>query len=241
MEKKPINALVVDDEPQIQRLLRTSLAAQHVRTFEADTAARALELLAAETIDVIVLDLGLPDRDGLDILAQIRATSSVPIIILSVLNDDEVKVEALDVGADDYLAKPFSTVELAARIRSVLRRRPRLSEISPILCCGDLTIDVAARRVTRGGREIKLSRTEYALLLLFAEHCGKVLTHDFILEKIWGSVKHRDLQYLRVYIRSLRTKIGDRIGEEELIRTEPRLGYRMAPPDELEPAQAGNG
>lgn len=230
MERKQIRILVVDDEPQIQRLLRTSLAAHNIRTYEAGTAAEALEVLASEQIDLILLDLGLPDRDGLEILAQIRTTSSVPIIILTVQNDDEAKVEAFDLGTDDYLAKPFSTAELAARIRSVLRRRPPTKETPPIIRCGDLKIDVVARQVTRAGREIKLSRTEYAILLLFAEHCGKILTHDFILEKVWGRVKHKDLQYLRVYIRSLRQKIGDRLGEEELIRTEPRIGYRMAPP-----------
>ena len=148
---------------QIQRLLRASFTAQQIHTFEAATAAHALEILAAEAIDVIVLDLGLPDRDGLDILAQIRATSDVPIIILSVQNDEDAKVEAFEFGADDYMAKPFSTVELAARIRSVLRRRPRTGEAPPIIRCGDLAIDVVGRRVTRANREIRLSRTEYAI------------------------------------------------------------------------------
>ncbi len=236
MSTQPISALIVDDEPQIQRLLRASFATQQIRTFEADTGVLALGVLAAEAIDVIVLDLGLPDRGGLDILAQIRATSDVPIIILSVQNDEYAKVAAFEIGADDYMAKPFSTVELAARIRSLHRRRKRTTEVPRILRCGDLTIDVAERRVSRGDRDVRLSRTEYAILLLLAEHCGQVLRHDFILEKVWGYVKHRDLQYLRVYIRSLRSKIGDRLGEGALIRTEPRIGYRLSQP---EPADIG--
>ncbi len=222
---------MVDDEPQIQRLLRTSLGTLRVSFIEAGSAAAAFERLAAEPIDLIILDLGLPDESGLQVIARVRETSPVPIIILSVRNDDEAKVKAFDLGADDYLAKPFSTAELAVRIRAALRHRYQARGTQPILRCGDLTIDLVGRRVIRSGQEIKLSRTEYDILRLLAENADKILTHDFMLRQVWGNDNVRDMQYLRVYIRSLRQKLGDKFGESKLIHTEPRIGYRLATPE----------
>lgn len=223
--------LVVDDEPSIHRLLKNSFVDEGIVFVEADSARSALDLLAREPVDLIILDLGLPDRSGLEVISNVRETSMVPIIILSVRNDDEAKVKAFDLGADDYLAKPFSTVELAARIRAALRHSYQSKGTDPLLRCGDLTIDLVRRQVKRGDQEIHLTRTEYDILRLLAEHAGKVLTHDFIFQQVWGNETVRDLQYLRVYIRAVRQKLGDRLGESELIRTEPRVGYRLAIPE----------
>jgi two-component system KDP operon response regulator KdpE len=233
MGARPTTILVVDDEPQIHRLLKASLGGQRIELREADSASAALLRLAEAPVDVVILDLGLPDQGGLQVISWIRETSTVPIVVLTVHDDDESKVRAFDLGADDYLTKPFSTAELAARIRAALRHRFQEKGTRPLLRCGDLAIDLVDRRVSRGGQEIRLSRTEYELLCLLAEHAGKVLTHDFILRQIWGQDKAKDMQYLRVYIGALRRKIGDRLGGNELIRTEPRIGYRLDAPDQM--------
>jgi two-component system KDP operon response regulator KdpE len=233
MASKFTTILAVDDEPQIRRLLKTSLSGQRINLIEAGTAAAALQRLAEHTVDLIILDLGLPDQTGLEVIAAVRKTSSVPIIVLSVRSDDEAKVKAFNLGADDYLAKPFSTAELAVRIEAALRHRFQAKGTQPVLQCGSLAIDLVGRRVSRDGQEIKLSRTEYDILRLLAENADRVLTHDYILRRVWGEDNVRDLQYLRVYIRALRQKIGDKLGENEIIRTEPRIGYRLATPSLL--------
>jgi len=182
---------------------------------------------SAETFDVVILDLGLPDKSGFSVLEEIRKVSTAPIIILSARNDEAGKVKALDLGADDYITKPFGLPELLARIRVALRHRLQAKGTQPVLKFGDLEIDLLGRRVSRDRQDIKLSRTEYEILQLLAEHPGKILTHDFILRKIRGDENAGDAQYLRVYIRSLRQKLGDKFGQDQIIRTEMGIGYRL--------------
>jgi two-component system KDP operon response regulator KdpE len=226
---RKLSVLIVDDEPQIQRLLKIGLGAEKFKTSEARTAESALTLLATESFDVIILDLGLPDQSGFTILETIRKNSTVPIVVLSVRNDEAGKVKALDLGADDYITKPFGLPELTARIRVALRHRLQAQGSQPALRFGEVEIDLLNRRVSRAGREIPLSRTEYEILRLLAEHAGKILTHDFILRAVRGEGNEGDPQYLRVYIRSLRQKLGDKFGENKIIRTEMGIGYRMVP------------
>jgi two-component system KDP operon response regulator KdpE len=227
MSANPAKILVVDDEPQIRRLLKTSLVPQKFDVAEAGTAGVALKRLDQEEFDLVILDLGLPDRSGIEVIEEVRKASSVPIIVLSVRNDEAGKVKALELGADDYITKPFGMAELVTRIRVALRHRYQAQGTQPVLKAGDLTIDLVNRRVTRGDHEIKLSPTEYDILRLLTEHAGKILTHDFLLRKVWGDDKIDDVQYLRVYVRALRQKLGDRIGESEIIRTEMGIGYRL--------------
>jgi two-component system KDP operon response regulator KdpE len=227
MSASPTKILVVDDEPQIRRLLRTSLVPQKFEIAEASTAAAALKLLAADAFDLVILDLGLPDRSGIEVIGEIRAMSQMPIIVLSVRNDEAGKVKALELGADDYVTKPFGMAELVTRIRVALRHRYQAQGTLPVLRAGDLEIDLVNRRVSRSGAEIKLSPTEYDIVRLLAEHAGKILTHDYILRRVWGDDKADDVQYLRVYVRAIRKKLGDRIGENEIIRTEMGIGYRL--------------
>ena len=234
MSAKPPKILVVDDEPQIRRLLRTSLTAQKFEIVEAATAALALKRIDTEAFDLIILDLGLPDRSGMEIIEEIRARSSTPIIVLSVRNDEAGKVKALELGADDYITKPFGMAELVTRIRVAFRHRYQAQGTQPLLRAGDLEIDLVNRRVRRAGVEIKLSPTEYDVLRLMAEHAGKILTHDFLLRKVWGDDKAGDVQYLRVYVRALRQKLGDIVGETEIIRTEMGIGYRLTAGDSVE-------
>jgi two-component system KDP operon response regulator KdpE len=227
MSANPPRILVVDDEPQIRRMLKTSLVPQKFEIVEASTAGAALKRLDAEEFDLIILDLGLPDRSGIEVIQEVRKSSSVPIIVLSVRNDEAGKVKALEFGADDYMTKPFGMAELVTRIRVALRHRYQTQGTQPLLRAGDLVIDLVNRHVSRAGQEIKLSPTEYDILRLLAEHAGKILTHDFLLRKVWGDDKVDDVQYLRVYVRALRQKLGDRIGENEIIRTEMGVGYRL--------------
>src|SRR5579862_8339863 len=202
----PLNVLVVDDEPAIRRFLRTSLSAQGYRVSEATDGQEALNGMRRSPIDVLVLDLGLPDVDGVDIIEQLRGQgSAVPIIVLSSRSDESSKVKALDLGADDYVTKPFGIDELLARIRAALRHRLQREGEQPVFRCGDLAVDLVRRVVTRAAAEVKLTPREYDLLRLFVAHAGKVLTHRFILREVWGG--EGDVQYLRVYIRALRHKI----------------------------------
>lgn len=234
MSANPPRILVVDDEPQIRRLLKTSLVPQKFEIAEASTAYAALKKLDAESFDLVILDLGLPDRSGIEVIEEIRKRSSVPIIVLSVRSDEAGKVKALELGADDYMTKPFGMAELVTRIRVALRHRYQAQGTPPLLKAGDLTIDLVNRQVMRAGHEIKLSPTEYEILRLLAEHAGKILTHDYLLRRVWGDDKVDDVQYLRVYVRALRQKLGDRIGETEIIRTEMGIGYRLMATDPTE-------
>ena len=222
-----ITILVVDDEPQIRRFLKTSLSAQGYQLCEAATVAEALSVAAKETPDIVILDLGLPDNEGFAVIESLRAHSQVPIIVLSVRSDEAGKVHALDLGADDYVTKPFGMEELVARIRAALRHRLQKLGEAPIFRSGDLTVDLVRRNVTVAGQEIKLSAKEYDLLRILVAHAGKVLTHGFLLKEVWGPAHTEDVQYLRVYIRQLRNKLEMDSTRPEIIQTETGVGYRL--------------
>lgn len=219
-------ALIIDDEVQIRRLLRVVLEGENYQVHEAETGQQGLMEIASRRPDVILLDLGLPDSDGLEILKRLREWSEAPVLILSVRDDEAGKVAALDAGAEDYVTKPFSTPELLARLRAAQRKTRSEEEIS-VFKNGDLIVDLAARTVTRAGREIKLTATEYALLRLFVRHSGRVLTHRHILREIWGPKSEEHRQYLRVYVTHLRQKIEPDPTNPSLIRTEQGIGYRF--------------
>jgi two-component system KDP operon response regulator KdpE len=226
----PLRVLVVDDEPAIRRFLRTSLTAQGYLVTEAEDGTAALEDLRRGPIDILVLDLGLPDINGLDIIERVRGQgSTVPIIVLSSRTDETGKVKALDLGADDYVTKPFGIDELLARIRAALRHRLQQEGERPVFRCGELMVDLVRRIVTERGVEVKLSPREYDLLRLFVAHAGKVLTHRFILREVWGG--EGQIQYLRIYIRALRQKIEANPEQPQYILTEQGVGYRMRAPD----------
>jgi two-component system KDP operon response regulator KdpE len=225
MSSNPVNVLVVDDEPPIRRFLRTSLAVQNYRVSEAENGRVALELLGREKPDLVILDLGLPDMDGIELIRRIRATSNVPLVVLSSRGDERAKVEALELGADDYLTKPFGMEELVARLRTALRHGFQAKGEDPVFRSGDLTVDLVRRRVLVGGSEVKLSPTEFAMLQLLVQHAGKVLTHQQILREVWGNAE--DVQYLRVYVRQLRRKLETDPERPRHIVTESGVGYRL--------------
>jgi two-component system KDP operon response regulator KdpE len=219
--------LVVDDEPQIRRFLRSTLSAQNFEVLEAETGAAALAAASREKPDLVVLDLGLPDQDGIEVLRQIREHSALPVIVLSVRSDERQKVEALDLGADDYVVKPFGIDEFMARMRTALRHRLQEEGATPVVSVGDITIDLVRRKVARAGADVRLSRKEYDLLALLATHLGKVLTHRHLLREVWGPAHADDLQYLRVFVRQLRQKLEADPAQPRHILTEPGVGYRL--------------
>jgi two-component system, OmpR family, KDP operon response regulator KdpE len=219
-------ALIVDDEVQIRRLLRVALEAENYQVHEAENGNDGLIEIANRKPAIVLLDLGLPDMNGLDVLKRLREWSEVPVLILSVRDDEEGKITALDAGAEDYVTKPFSTPELLARLRAAQRKTRPEEEIS-VFKSGDLIVDLSARVVTRAGHEVKLTATEYALLRLFVRHPGRVLTHRYILREVWGPKSEEHRQYLRVYVTHLRQKIEADPTKPSLIRTEPGIGYRF--------------
>jgi two-component system KDP operon response regulator KdpE len=226
----PLRILVVDDEPAILRFLRAGLGSQGYVLLEAETGQKALDTVRSKRPDIVVLDLGLPDIDGLQLIKRIRdAGSAVPIIVLSSRNDEAAKVQALDSGADDYVTKPFGIEELLARIRAAQRHRLQQQGEKPIFRTGDLTVDLVRRIVTVRGKEVKFSPREYDLLRLLVAHAGKVLTHNMILRAVWDP--QTDVQYLRMYIRALRQKIEADTNKPEYIMTETGVGYRLKAPD----------
>src|ERR1700722_14905487 len=229
MGRNPV-VLVVDEEIQIQRLLKLGLGEGRFRVIAARDAAEALELQSSLAPDLVILDLGLPDRRGFEVLEKIRKLSQVPVIVLSARDGEADKVRAFELGADDYVTKPFGMAELVARLRVALKHRFQTEGIQPVFHLGDLEIDMVNRHVRKNGQEIKLTKTEYEILCLLAQHPGKVLTHDFILRNIRGADNVGDPQYLRVYMRSLRDKLGDRDDTRRMIRTEIGVGYRLAAP-----------
>ena len=221
-----LTILVVDDEKEIRRLLRIGLEAHQFQVFEAVTGQDALLKVAQLRPDVVVLDLGLPDMDGLAVLQRLREWSHAPVIILSVRDADQDKVSVLDAGADDYLTKPFSMNELLARIRVALRHtQPEAS--APVFTSGDLVVDLTNRLVTLRGQIVKLTPTEYALLRLLVQHAGRVLTHRQILREVWGPEFVDETHYLRVYFAQLRQKIEEDPALPKLILTESGVGYRL--------------
>lgn len=218
--------LVVDDEPQIRKLLQINLESNDYKVVQASTGKEALTLSANHPPDLILLDIGLPDKNGHQILKELREWYNKPIIILSVQDNETDIVSALDNGATDYLTKPFRTGELLARIRSAIRRNQNTESNSTIIC-GDIEIDLVARIVKQKGETIKLTSTEYNLLTLFAKNEGKVLTHQFILKEIWGYNYQTETQYLRVFVGTLRKKIEDNPNNPQHIITESGVGYRF--------------
>jgi two-component system KDP operon response regulator KdpE len=220
-------ALIIDDEVQIRRLLRVALEGENYQVHEAENGQQGLIEIANHKPALILLDLGLPDLEGIEVLKRLREWSEAPVIVLTVRDDVQEKVAALDAGADDYVTKPFSTPELLARLRAAQRKTRPEEEIS-VFKNGDLVIDLTARVVTRAGREIKLTGTEYALLRLFVKHPGRVLTHRYILREIWGPKSEEHRQYLRVYVTHLRQKIEPDPSRPSLISTQPGIGYRFA-------------
>jgi two-component system KDP operon response regulator KdpE len=226
----PLRVLVVDDEPAIRRFLRAGLASQGYVVTELETGGPAIDVVRRKGTDLLVLDLGLPDIDGIDVIRRIRAAgSAVPIIVLSSRNDEAAKVESLDCGADDYVTKPFGIDELLARIRAAQRHKLQEQGEQPVFHSGDLTMDLVRRIVTVRGDEVKFSPREYEVLRLLVAHAGKVLTHRFILKEIWGG--DTDVQYLRIYIRALRQKIEPEPERPTHILTETGVGYRLKEPD----------
>jgi two-component system KDP operon response regulator KdpE len=226
----PVRVLIVDDEPAIRRFLRTSLGAQGYGVSEAEDARTALDALRRHPTDVLVLDLGLPDVDGFEMIRRLRDGGSVvPIIVLSSRTDEAGKVKALDLGADDYVTKPFGVDELLARIRAALRHRLQEQGERPVFRSGDLAVDLVRRIVTVRGAEVKLSPREYDLLRLLVAHAGKVLTHRFILKEVWGG--DTDVQYLRIYIRALRQKLEADPERPQHILTDQGVGYRLRAAD----------
>jgi len=223
-------ALVIDDEVQIRRLLRVVLEGENYQVQEAETGQQGLVEIANRKPAVILLDLGLPDMEGLEVLKRLREWSEAPVLVLSVRDDEAGKVAALDAGAEDYVTKPFSTPELLARLRAAQRKTRPEEEVS-VFKTGDLIVDLTARVVTCAGHEVKLTATEYALLRLFVRHPGRVLTHRYILREIWGPKSEEHRQYLRVYVTHLRQKIEPDSTKPRLIKTESGIGYRFEAPE----------
>jgi two-component system KDP operon response regulator KdpE len=219
--------LVVDDEPQILRFLRASLGASGFEVIEAETGAQALKRAAADAPEVVVLDLGLPDMDGKDVIKSLRAWSEIPIIVLSARAREAEKIEALDLGADDYVNKPFGIGELLARLRAALRHRLRQQGATPVVKAGDLRIDIARHKVMRGESEIRMTPKEFDLLRLLAQNAGKVVTHRQLLQAVWGPAHLEDTAYLRVFIGQVRRKIDADDGAPSLIENAAGIGYRL--------------
>ncbi len=219
--------LVVDDEPQIRRLLTITLEAAGYRVMTAETGREGLILAAQHRPELLILDLGLPDMTGQELLRQVREWTQTPVVVLSVQDDEKGKVAALDAGADDYITKPFNTDELLARLRTALRHAARGKTEEPVFTAGDLVVDLASRRVTRKGQPVKLTATEYALLRLFIQHAGKVLTHHHILASVWGNNHAEQTHYLRVYVARLREKLEADPARPRLLQTEASIGYRL--------------
>jgi two-component system, OmpR family, KDP operon response regulator KdpE len=238
MSVAPLKIMIVDDEPPIRKLLRMGLSTQGYDILEAPNGKIALDLLEQGPA-LIILDLGLPDIQGHDLLRMIRGRNDgVPIVVLSSRGDEAGKVQALDLGADDYLTKPFGMDELLARMRAALRHQLQVHGERPAFRSGDLSVDLVRRVVKVGDREVKLSPKEYDLLRLLVQHAGKVLTHKFLLVELWDSLT--DAQYLRVYVRQLRQKIETDPERPQFVLTETGIGYRLRAPDEtVKPAIVG--
>ena len=218
--------LIVEDEPPIRRLLRATLGAQEYHPIEAATGAEALSALRHHRPDLVLLDLGLPDVDGLELIGRIRAIGPVPIVVLSSRGDEAAKVRALDLGADDYVTKPFGAGELMARLRAALRHRLQEQGAERNFASDDLSVDLVRRLVKRGGEDVKLSPKEYDILEQLVIHAGKVLTHKHLLREVWRN-EAIDPQYLRVYVRQLRQKIESDPSTPRHVLTEPGIGYRL--------------
>ncbi|SCY83647.1 response regulator [Paracoccus tibetensis] len=228
MTTSPARILVIDDETPIRRFLRIALEAEGHHVTEAATGRDGIKAAALTTPEAVILDLGLPDLDGREVLARLRDWSRVPVLVLSVRADEAEKVALLDAGAQDYVTKPFAIGELLARLRGLLRDRGTGAQHGAVLEIADLTIDAAARTVGKNGAPIHLTRKEFDLLWLLASNAGRLVTQGAALEHVWGPAHREDSQYLRVFIRQLRAKIGDDAGDPRYIFTEAGVGYRFA-------------
>lgn len=223
-----IRVLVIDDEAAILRFLKPALEANQYEMSSAGTVAEGIKRTAAETPDIVLLDLGLPDGDGKEVIRRAREWSDLPIIVLSAREREIEKIEALDLGADDYVNKPFNVGELLARMRAALRHRMLRKAEIPVLNVDDLEVDAVRHRASRAGTELRLTPKEFELLSFLARHAGRVVTHKQILTAVWGPAHTEDTQYLRVYIGQLRQKIEKDPADPRIILTEPGIGYRIA-------------
>jgi two-component system KDP operon response regulator KdpE len=223
--------LVVDDEIQIRRFLRTGFELNGFVIHEAGTGAEAIRAATLRPVDLIIVDLGLPDMDGSEVVERIRSWSSAPIIVLSVRAAEAQKVKLLELGADDYVVKPFGMAELMARVRVALRRQMRAASGEPIVKAGPLAIDLSARAVSLNGARLALTPKEYRLLQVLAQHAGNVVTHQQLLKEVWGNSHVQDTHYLRIFVRKLRQKIEPRPDTPRILLTELGVGYRLAQSD----------
>jgi two-component system KDP operon response regulator KdpE len=236
-EANPL-VLVVDDEVQIRRFLRAGFELDGFIVQDAETGNEALRLATLNSPDLVILDLGLPDMDGREVLERLRGWSSVPLIVLSVRSNEAEKVRLLESGADDYVVKPFGMAELLARAHAAMRRQVRVSSGEPVVRIGPLAIDLAARMVTIDGARVLLTPKEYRLLQLLAQHAGNVVTHQFLLKEIWGSPHLNDTHYLRIFMRKLRQKIETDPTQPRMLLTELGVGYRLVSPEAASPVPA---
>jgi two-component system, OmpR family, KDP operon response regulator KdpE len=220
-------ALVIDDEVQIRRFLRAGFELENFSVQEAATATDGLRIATLKPIDIVILDLALPDMDGADVVERLRSWSSVPIIVLSVRSREEEKVRLLELGADDYVVKPFGMAELLARARAALRREARGAEGEPVVRAGPLAIDFAQRTVSVDGHSVQLSPKEYRVLQVLAQHAGNVVTHQHLLKEVWGAAHANDAHYLRIFVRKLRKKIEKDATQPRILTTELGVGYRL--------------
>ncbi|HWU77244.1 MAG TPA: response regulator transcription factor [Rhodanobacter sp.] len=221
--------LVIDDEMQIRRFLDIGLRAEGYQVLQAANAAEGLALAATQSPDLVILDLGLPDREGHEVLAELRQWSAVPVLMLSVRSAESEKVRALDNGANDYVTKPFGMQELMARLRALLRQHPSAgpADVPPLYDDGRLRVDLVRREVSLGGSDIALTRKEYAVLALLLRHAGRVVSQQQLLREVWGATHVQDTHYLRIVLGRLRQKLGDDPGAPRWLKTEPGVGYRF--------------
>lgn len=227
MTGSPATVLIVDDEPAIRRFLKSALEPQGLATLEAATAAEGLRLMRHHRPELVLLDLGLPDRDGMALIPELKAQADPAVLVLTSRDDDQSKVAALDGGADDYVTKPFSVPELLARLRAALRHRVQAQGGRPLVEAGGVAIDLAHRRVTRAGDAVHLSPKEWSILERLAIHAGRVVTHGQILKQVWGRAGEPEQQALRVHVRQLRRKLEPDPDRPQLLVTEPGVGYRL--------------
>jgi two-component system KDP operon response regulator KdpE len=220
--------VLIEDEPQIRRFLRATLGSQGYRLFEASTGADGLVEVASRQPDIVIVDLGLPDIDGLEVIRRLREWSTVPVIVLSAREQEADKVVALDLGADDYVSKPFGADELLARVRVALRHKAGVAHEEAIFATGELKVDLGRRRVFVRDQEVKLTPTEYRLLTTLVRHAGRVLTHRQLLREVWGPNQTEEAHYLRVYMAQLRRKIEADAARPRYLVTESGVGYRLA-------------